>query len=703
MGVFERLLLTVALVLPWSLAWGGNRLATTASPYLQQHAGDAIAWQPWDAEAFTLARDQDKPILLVIGYASCHWCRKMAEETWSDAEVVERLNQDFIAILVDREERPDLDRHYLEVAQSMTGHSGWPQLLFLKPDLTPLFAGNYFPPVAAAGGSGMRTILRDFAREWQQHRERLLSQEQTIREQEATLWQIPEPSKTKGDPRLRAGDRLLKSLQEEERDTRGARFFRALDLSLLLREGVRRSEREMLTTVAERLDAMAAGGVRDLLGGMFHRYSADRGWQIPHYEIMLVDNALLARVYLESFQALGEPRYRQLARGILDGTLAMLREKEGGVFYAGLAADSPDEKGVSHEGRYYHWTPAEVVAILGEGGAAHLGERLRVDGGPLRAMVPGQVFMLQGDRDLQQLAQARSQRPPPSRDRQAITAHNALLASSLALGARILERDVYARAARDVMTILWEAFQKQGFLPHQWADGQWRHQGFLDDYAASVQAWLDLYEVDFDPVHLQRAQVIAEAMRSRFGQPGSPWLAYSTTAAINPLSIEDRDGFPSANGVAWIAWLRLGRWREEDRQEPLRQALPDPVERMPEVMRALDFADDQAVTVVVVGDADDPQTQRLLQTFNHMLLPGGMLARLDPTSSTTAGDWPALQPRSRLDGQSTAYVCVARRCLLPVTQPEALRKLLLGTLANDHAQGLDGEGGFSKKTTRFGQ
>ena len=694
------LLLTVCFCLP-GRGMADNRLAEARSPYLRHHAGDPIQWQPWGEEALALARRLDRPIFLSIGYLACHWCGVMGQETFQDAEVARELNDHFIPILVDREERPDLDAYYLKVAEGMNeGRSGWPQTLFLTPDLLPLFAGNYYPPVPREGLPGFRAILSGLRQAWTEQRAALLAQEPQIRAQlRAMLPQAAASPDAEGETDLR--EEASRFLLERVDASQGGfqerpKFFHPAALSLLLREGVRRHAAELLAPVYATLDRMAAGGVRDQLGGLFHRYAVDRFWHTPHYEILLADNALLARLYLEGYQVSHDARYAQVAREILDGLLDRLLLPDGGMA-SSLAADSRDRAGVLREGAYYTWTLDEVKAVLGpvptrkwsrflalgdgeEGGALHLR-------GDPKHLLTVQHRLAPA---MRRLAEARRQRPPPARDDQAITAWNGLAVSALTLAARVLEEPRYQQAALAMVEPILAHFRQTGRLSHIRWEGEWSGGAFLDDYACLVQALLDLYETDFRLIHLDAAWQVAQTLLARFGSDGEEGilLSMTPTGESGPLPVQrlvwDQQGIPSGNAVAWSGLARLNRWRADpvwrERLAQVVRQLPAVTGQSPhqagDLLRILDDAPLVARDVIIVGDRADPMVVAMLRMVRHRLGVGVGEGVAVVDSEAECPDWPTLGGRAAVNGQPTAYVCQGGVCLKPVTDGAGLQKLL---------------------------
>ncbi|MEO5351911.1 MAG: thioredoxin domain-containing protein [Magnetococcus sp. XQGC-1] len=678
-------------------AWGENRLATSASPYLRHHANDPIHWQPWGEEALALARQQDKPIFLSIGYLACHWCRVMGGESFQEPEVARLLNDHYIPILVDREERPDLDAYYLRVATAMNGLAGWPQHLFLTPDLLPLYAGNYYPPRPRDGLPGFISILQGLHQAWSGERAKLLSREGEIRAQLLALTRQTAASNEREadvDLRLRAtalllerGDSLDGGFQEEPK------FPHAVALSLLLREGVRQADSRLAAHVYTTLDRMAAGGIRDQLGGLFHRYAVDRAWQRPHYEVMLADNLLLARLYLEAYQISRLPRYAWVARGVLDGLLERFTLADGGLA-SSLAADSLESSGASQDGAYYTWRVAEVkniigaqqfqawhqVFALGDDGERGGALRLRDHAQPLEG-----VHRRFAD-PLRQLLAVRQQRSPPDRDDKAITSWNGLAVGTLALAARVLDEPRYHASALAILDPLLRRFRQGGRLSHFRLDGQFAGEEFLDDYAFLLQALMDLYETDFRQEHLQNGWQVAQTLLARFRREGGGMLSLTPVAEAGPIPAQtlilDQQEIPSGNALAWSGLARLNMWRADpcltwELAQVVRQ-LPEVVGHSPhlagELLRVVDYAPLLAREVIIVGNPQEPGVATLLQVVRRRMGVGEGVAVIESTALSP--EWPSLAGRPQWDGKPTAYLCRGGLCLPPVTDAAALQELL---------------------------
>ncbi|MFQ5775009.1 MAG: thioredoxin domain-containing protein [Kiloniellaceae bacterium] len=668
----------------------GGRLSDATSPYLLSHADDAIDWYPWGEEALERARREDKLIFLSIGYASCYWCHVLARTTFADQRVIETLNEHFLSILVDRDERPDLDRHFMEIMLAMTGRSGSPANFLLTPDVVPLFAAGYLAPDPEYGEPGFVPIVQALVKEWTDNRDGILSDAEMIRGQ---LRDLAEPVPTgaargREDPRESAARSWSGTFDEDYGGFgRGPKFLLPNVLSFLLHRGVWRGDAALLENVFRTLDRMAAGGVRDQLGGAFHRYAVDRFWQVPHFEIMLNENALLARLYLEAYQASGKPRYAAVAREILDDLLVRFRLADGGF---AAALDSETE---GREGLFYTWTAEEVRAVLGAPAAepfikAYVDEsRGLVDGRSVLRLLDSPESLLRTQERLAEsrsrLLDARAKRAAPLRDDKVLTSWNALAVSAFAKAAQVLDDDRYLQVARKEITHLLVPPAEAHRLPHSRRGGKAAEAVFLDDYAFLIQALLDLYETDFEVGRLDNARALMEILIERFQEePGTPFrfTPIERSSDIPARTILNEEGAPSGNAAALIALHRLVLFGADAAFEGQARAISRGLGRYLELsapsatglLRALDFRPNEAHEIVIVGNPDEEDTRSLLREVYKRLRHGTVLALIAPDAPRENEKWPLLAGRPLLDDKPTAYVCKNRLCDLPVDTPAEL-------------------------------
>ncbi len=667
-----------------------GRLSDATSPSLAMHADDAIDWYPWGDDALGRARREDKPVFLSIGYASCYWCHVLARTTFADQRVIETLNTHFISILVDREERPDLDGYFMDIMLAMVGRNGSPANFLLTPDLVPLFAAGYLAPEPEYGEPGFVPIVQALVTAWADNRRDVLGDAERIRD---ALRMLAEPvpigaAQGRKDPRESAARSWSGAFDESYGGFgSGSKFFLPNVLSLLLHQGVRRRDAALLENVFNTLDHMAAGGVRDQLGGAFHRYAVDRFWQVPHFEIMLDQNALLARLYLEAYQVSGQPRHAAVARGILDDLVTRFRLPDGG-FAASLDAETE-----AVEGLYYTWTAEEVRAALGAQNAALFIEAYvdrshgLVKGRSVLRLLDDPESLLTARDGLAEsrsrLLDARAERPAPRRDDKVLTAWNALAVSAFAKGAQVLDDARYLQVATEGMRSLLGSAPDFRRLVHSRRGGAATEAVFLDDYAFLVQALLDLYEADFDARRLDDARMLMEMLIERFQEePGMPFrfTPIGQSSGVPSRIILNEDGIPSGNAAALIALHRLALFgagavfEEQARSiaEGLGRYLESSAPSATGLVRVLDFAPNEAHEIVIVGHPDDQSTRRLLREVHNRLLHGTVLAVIAPDSPEENPAWPLLAARPLLADKATAYVCRQRLCDLPVDSPAAL-------------------------------
>jgi uncharacterized protein YyaL (SSP411 family) len=592
-----------------------NRLSREISPYLLQHAENPVAWEPWGAEALDRARREQKPIFLSIGYSACHWCHVMAHESFEDAGVAELLNNEFVSIKVDREERPDLDQVYMEAVQAMTGHGGWPMSVFLTPDVKPFFGGTYWPKNARGGMAGFRDVALAVAAAWRDRREDVLHQaEQAVQFLQRQHVPGDKSAELTAAPLEAAETGLLQAFDARFGGFGGApKFPHAIELKLLLKRWQRAGvpplggsgpgtpqpakagtpanepanpRDDLLEAVTVTLDRMAAGGIYDQLGGGFHRYSVDDQWLVPHFEKMLYDNAMLADCYLAAWQTTKRDDYRRVVRETLDYVLRDMTDARGG-FYSAEDADSEGE-----EGKFYVWTPAEVETVLGHDRAAAFGKVYDVSAvgnfegsNILHLSKPIDVCAKMLGRELAELKaeladdcakllEARSKRVRPGRDDKVLVSWNGLMIEALArAGAAFGEPRYGAAAAASAGFLLSELRDGDGRLLHCWRAGQARHHAFLDDHASLCNALITLHETMLPSPSgrgaggegsrwLDEAVRLADAMLALFQDAEGGGFFY-TPSDHEPLITRKKDvvdsPVPSSTGLAVMALLRLSR------------------------------------------------------------------------------------------------------------------------------------------------
>ena len=648
-----------------------NRLAQETSPYLLQHADNPVDWQPWDDAALAQARAQDKPILVSIGYAACHWCHVMEHESFEDPEVAALMNERFVCIKVDREERPDVDAVYMEAVQAMTGQGGWPLNAFLTPDGVPFFAGTYFPPQPRHGMPSWSQVLEGVAEAWGDQRDRIMAGVEKIVARLQASARLEAPDADLDPATLDAAvDGLRRSYDGEHGGWGGApKFPAASAIELLLARG----EREMSLHT---LRCMASGGMYDQVGGGFARYSVDAGWVVPHFEKMLYDNALLARAYLHGWQVSGDALLGRVCTETLDWALRELRQPEGG-FASALDADS---EGV--EGRYYVWTLDEVREALGPELApvaiGHFGmtEAGNFEGANVPVRATGDPPELPEIRC--RLFGARERRVRPGLDDKRITAWNALMISALADAGAVLERTDYRDAAVACAEfLLAELRDADGRLLRTFNRGRAKQPAFLDDHAFLLEALLTLYEATFDPRWFTEAERLAGELVERFADRERGGF-FSTPADGETLVARRKDledaPIPSGQSAACFGLLRLARLTGEQRWEDaalgvlrlLHTVAPQYPTAFGHLLQALDFWFAPVREVAIVGPEPGDLFRVVRGAFRpHVVLAGG-----------PADGVPLLAGREAVDGRAAAYVCERFACRRPVTEPAELAGLL---------------------------
>ncbi|MCX6593064.1 MAG: thioredoxin domain-containing protein [Acidobacteria bacterium] len=564
-----------------------NRLVHEKSPYLQQHAHNPVDWFPWGPEAFAKAREENKPIFLSIGYSTCHWCHVMERESFENDQIAALLNQGFVPVKVDREERPDIDRIYMTFVQATTGSGGWPMSVFLTPDLKPFYGGTYFPPDNRYGRPGFPSVLIQLANAWRADQQRIEQSGSNILEELRRVTALGPAGAVAPEEDVRS--RLYLALRRSYDSRLGGfgnspKFPRPVVLNFLLRESVWADNEEALEMALLTLREMAKGGMNDQLGGGFHRYSVDARWFVPHFEKMLYDQAQLAISYLEAFQLTGDAQYAQVARDIFEYVLRDLTHPDG-AFYSAEDADSvldpadPHEKG---EGAFYIWSWDELHGLLGDDAAWFCETFGAVPAGNVSEDPHGEftgrniLFLARPVDDPERLERARkilmavrAQRVRPHLDDKVLTSWNGLMISAFAKGAQVLGEVRYAQAARRAAEFIkTRMITADGILLRRWREGDAAIPGFLDDYACFSQALIDLYETDFDAADLELARRLTADMRRLF-EDAEQGGFFSTVDGDSQLVMrlkEDYDGAePSGNSVAVMNLLRLGETEPAER------------------------------------------------------------------------------------------------------------------------------------------
>jgi uncharacterized protein YyaL (SSP411 family) len=662
-----------------------NRLAGESSPYLRQHKDNPVDWYAWGEEALERSREQDRPLLVSIGYSACHWCHVMAHESFEDPEIAALMNKQFVCVKVDREERPDVDALCMEACQAMTGRGGWPLNAFLTPELVPFYAGTYFPPEQGRGMPSWEMVLEAVGDAWVQRRDTIRQQgAEIVRSLGASARLEPSAEPIRDQLVAEAVSALRGSYDPQHGGFGGApKFPQASVIELLLTRG----EHEMsLRTLA----AMAEGGIYDQVGGGFSRYAVDPSWTVPHFEKMLYDNALLARAYLHGWQVSGNERLRRVCRETLDWALREMRGAEGG-FCAALDADS---EGV--EGKFYVWTLAELREVLGPSLAdqaiAYFGatERGNFERGlnVLEARGPEP----QGLEEIRRkLYEARSQRVRPGLDDKRLTAWNALMISALAEAGAALEEQEYIDAAGGCASfLLSELRDGEGRLLRSWKDGHARLDAYLEDHAFLLEALITLYEATFEVHWYREAVALADELLERFEDRERGGF-FTTPDDHDQLPVRRKDledsPIPSGNSAAASGLLRLGLLSGDGKYERhalgvLRLLLPLAL-RHPlafgHLLRAADFYAASVREVAIIGPSAEAEAllRAVREQFRpHIVLAGSATPVAAATDDEPLEGVPLLEGRGLLDGHAAAYVCEHFVCQAPVGTPEELAAAL---------------------------
>jgi len=681
-----------------------NRLAHENSPYLLQHSENPVDWYPWGEEAFTKARREDKPIFLSIGYAACHWCHVMAHESFEDPEIAKLMNQSFVNIKVDREERPDLDSIYMSAVVAITGQGGWPMSVFLTPDGIPFFGGTYFPAQPRYGMPAFKQVLEAIERSWLTDRQRLqeasLDLFHQIQQSNAIELSGSQISKNSLEE---AAMRLVQTYDWESSGWgKAPKFPQPMAIEFLLRRASR-GDKLALDVAINVLNAMARGGFYDVVGGGFARYSTDNEWLVPHFEKMLYDNAQLARVYLHAYLLTNRDFYKRICVDTLDFIHRDLNATPGnkpviGGFSSSLDADSEGE-----EGRYYVWDRAELEQILSED-LSFFGDAFGI---PSAGNFEGKIILQRTSKDvvlaekyelsenqvseqlrkmLQKLNERRKQRIRPGTDDKVLTAWNALALIAFAEAARYLKRNNYLKIAQENASFLLDELIVNGRLLRSWRNGKAQHNAYLEDYASLILGLLTLYQSDPNPFWYAAAEKLANEMAGSFDDPNGGFFDTRVDQEgliIRPKDLQD-NATPSGNSSAAIALLQLSIYSGNDeyreKAEKIISKISPLASRYPTAfaqwLTAADFTLADTKEVAILGDPSATDTVKLVNKLWATYRPDIIAAISDFPPPPEA---PALlKDRSMINDRPTAYVCRRFVCLHPVTTPGELSDQLAG-------------------------
>ncbi len=685
-----------------------NHLKDEKSPYLLQHRDNPVDWYPWGEEAFQKAKDENKPIFLSIGYSTCHWCHVMSRESFQDPEIGQLINQVFVPVKVDREERPDIDSIYMTVCQMITGSGGWPLTIIMTPDLKPFFAGTYFPKDTGPRGTGLRDLILNVHELWENQEGELLK---SADELTVSLEKI-----SQGKP----GDSLppeiitqtYHSLQENfDQQYAGfgtnQKFPTPHHLLFLLRYWKQTGETEALNMIQETLKAMRKGGIYDHIGFGFHRYTVDQQWIIPHFEKMLYDQALLAMAYTEAYQATGETEYRETAEEVLEYILRDMRSPEGG-FYSAEDADSEGE-----EGKFYLWTAEEIQDLLGpedgalfqtvysispEGNFKDEARGIKTGKNILHRTktwdeisaeleIPSDQLWWKMEHAREVLFPAREARIHPGKDDKILTDWNGLVITALSLAGRVFGREDYLVAAGEAVDFIMTHLHSQGRLQHRWREGESAIEGNLDDYAYLIWGLLELYQATFQAEYLKAALKLNQALTKHFwdNEEGGYYFTPDHAPQILVRQKEAYDtALPSGNSVQQMNLERLylltGESNFRETSESLEKYFSPIMKQTPAAftmfLSAIMFQTSPSFEVTILGEKDSLDTQGMLKALQKEYLPQVVLVLKSSSDDLIKELIPSLENKTMVGNQATAYVCGDGTCQAPVNTPEELINLL---------------------------
>jgi len=677
-----------------------NHLINETSPYLRQHAHNPVDWYPWGEEAFAISREQNKPVLLSIGYSACHWCHVMAHESFEDEEIARLMNDNFVNIKVDREERPDLDQIYMNAVQMMTHHGGWPMTVFLTPDAIPFYGGTYFPPQDRYNMPGFPRVLISVAEAYKDRRSDIAqTSDQLLNE----LRRLSETSGSEQSIEKELLDAAFVGITRGYDPVNGGfggapKFPPAMTLEFLLRTFVRTGNADALEMVRTTTTKMAYGGMYDQLGGGFHRYSTDAKWLVPHFEKMLYDNALLSRVYLHYYQVSQDELARETTKGILDYVIREMTNDEGG-FYSTQDADSE-----GHEGKFFVWDIAEIKSVLGEKKANLFcaayditdsgnfeGENIPNIKHSLKAVAEKAGVTLDElnaslSQSKRKLFEVREQRIKPDRDEKVITAWNGLMLASFAEAGVVLDRPDYLDIARKNARFILSKLQRDGFLLRTYKDGVAKFNAYLEDYAFLIEGLTTLFETSGEIEWLNAALSLTDRMVEEFWDEDNAGFFFTGTSH-EKLIVRSKDYFdnatPSGNSVAASVLLRLGILTDSEHFRNLAvsvfREVADSIRKYPSgfgyALSGLDFLLSTPKEVAIIA----PE-QSSLKTFVRVAweryLPNKVVASALSGDSAAIGSVVLLQNRNLVQGKTAAYVCQNYTCKEPVTEIAAFAEQL---------------------------
>jgi uncharacterized protein len=678
-----------------------NRLIDETSPYLRQHAHNPVDWYSWGAEALETAERLDKPILLSIGYSACHWCHVMERESFENESIAGLMNEYFVNIKVDREERPDLDSIYMGYVQMTTGSGGWPMTVFLTPNQIPFFGGTYFPPDDRYGRPGFSKLCTAVREAYRTRKNEIMASGPEIVEALQKMNKLPEGRAFNGSETLsQAFEHLSQRFDRINGGFAGApKFPPSMNLAFCLRYHLRTGQRTALDFVELTLDKMATGGMYDQIGGGFHRYSVDDHWLVPHFEKMLYDNALLSRVYLEAYQFSEKESYKRIVEEILEYVQREMTDSEGG-FYSSQDADSEGE-----EGKYFVWTPEEIMTLLGKewgeifcsfydvtSGGNFEGKNILNTPHTLESVareltISVEELNVKLDEGRRRLRVEREKRAKPGRDEKILTSWNGLMLVGFALAGRILNREDFLKTARDNANFILRRMRRDGTLLRVYKDGQAKILGYLEDYANFIEGLLTLYEVTGELNWLEPAEELTDLLVEQFWDPNE--FSFCLTGKDHERLITRVKDFydnatPAGNSVAVLNLLRLsvlsGKKRYREMAEANLGAMAAALTQYPGgfgyLLLGVDFMVGPVLEFAVVGERTDPRTRELLDTIFQEFLPNKVLAHSAGKETSERETLPLLEGKTLVDGKPAVYLCENYTCKAPVNSREGLKNLL---------------------------
>ncbi|MGI6454492.1 MAG: thioredoxin domain-containing protein [bacterium] len=681
-----------------------NRLQYETSPYLQQHAHNPVDWYPWGEEALQKARDEDKPIFLSIGYSACHWCHVMERESFENEAIARIMNEHFINIKVDREERPDLDEIYMSAVQAMTGSGGWPMSVFLTPDLKPFYGGTYFPPQDMYGRPGFSTLLKSIAAAWSEQREEIHQSAEQLTDHVRQMVDMPKGAGELSDSLLENAAAEISRRFDPRNGGFGTqpKFPQSMDLSFLLRYYHRHRDPNVLEVIEVTLQKMANGGIYDHLGGGFARYSVDAKWLIPHFEKMLYDNALLAKTYTEAWQMTNKPFYRKVAKETLDYVLREMTDTNGS-FYSTQDADS---EGV--EGKFYVWTPDEIEAVLGKEDGKLINryydvtEQGNFEHGKSVLHVPNDLETIAKlyEKDPEELKQIilqakcklyaeRDKRIKPGRDEKTLTDWNGLMISAMAFAGNAFGESKYIQAAERACDFILREMVQGDNLLHTYKDGRAHTDGFLSDYANFVHGLIDTYEATHNPRWLKEALQFTRQMIDLFQDEEGEGFFFTRKGQKNLIARSKGsmdNAVPSGNSIAALNLLRLSeltgnmdfRKKGESTLRVFSRGMTEVPMGYGQMLSALDFALSKPQEIVLAADSKENLSEMQQMLYQNFLPSKVVLYSYPEVQQALQEITPVIEGKTALNGRATAYVCQDFSCRNPVTSVEEFMEQITG-------------------------